>query len=282
MAPTQTIRIGHKLMDFSKPRIMGILNLTPDSFSDGGLHNHPDRALDHAMSMLADGADLLDFGAASSRPGAADVSEQEELDRLMPALEKIMARAPHAVISVDTWRANVAEEALRAGATIINDITAAKGDERMAEVAVRWGAPLVLMHMQGTPQTMQQNPSYSDVVNEVAYFFSERINTLRLAGVRDIILDPGFGFGKTMSHNYTMAARFAEFGMFGLPMLAGVSRKRMLYELTRTEPVDTVASGAALHGHLLRSGAAILRVHDVREAAQSIAVHIALLGQQDD
>lgn len=278
MQVKHTICVKGQLMDLDTPRVMGILNLTPDSFSDGGLFLEPGKALERAAQMLDEGAAILDLGAASSRPGAAEVSEQEELRRLMPVLESVLNRFPTAVISVDTWRASVAERALEAGAAIINDITGGLGDERMAQVVALGGAPLIVMHMQGTPQTMQQRPDYGDVVNDIAKFFSGRINALHLAGVKDIILDPGFGFGKTVEHNYIIAARFAEFGLFGLPLLAGVSRKRMLYELLNTTPADTVAGASALHMHLLRAGAQILRVHDVKEAVHCVGIYRAICG----
>ncbi len=250
---------------------MGILNVTPDSFFDGGRYNHADALLAQAEKMLTDGAAILDIGGASSRPGAAEVSEAEELSRVLPAVEAIARRFPEALLSVDTWRASVAEAAVGAGAHIVNDISAGRFDPAMYPTVARLGVPYILMHMQGAPQTMQQKPNYNDVVTEVLDFFLREIAHLRALGVKDIILDPGFGFGKTVQHNYELLRNLHVFSaVTGLPVLAGVSRKSMISKVLNVPTAQTLNGTTVLHTIALQQGARILRVHDVKEAVEVV------------
>lgn len=261
---------GH-LLDLSKPGVMGILNLTPDSFFDGGRLNSEADILRQAEKMLADGAVILDFGAASSRPGAEPVPEALEMQRLLPAINAVRQRFPEAILSVDTWRANVAQAALDAGASMVNDISAGRFDPEMYQTIARAACPYVLMHMQGSPQTMQIAPKYEDVVQEVLDFFIAEIGKLRALGIVDIVLDPGFGFGKTVAQNYSLLGSLDLFStVTGLPVLAGVSRKSMICKVLNVNPKDALNGTTALHMVALQNGARLLRVHDVREAVEVI------------
>ncbi|MBK8967827.1 MAG: dihydropteroate synthase [Lewinellaceae bacterium] len=250
---------------------MGILNITPDSFYDGGRLNDLDAVLRRADSMLASGAALLDIGGASSRPGAVEVPEQEELRRIVPVIEAIIKRFPDAFLSVDTWRATVALAALDAGAAIVNDISAGKLDSGLHPAVARAGCPYVLMHMQGTPDTMQIAPAYDDVVQEVLDFFIGETGKLRALGIKDIVLDPGFGFGKSVRHNYQLLQNLEVFSqVLDLPVLAGLSRKSMICKVLQVNPEKALNGTTALHMVALQRGANILRVHDVREAVEVI------------
>jgi len=260
-----------QLLDLSRPVVMGILNITPDSFFDGGKYHGDAVILQHAEKMLRDGASILDIGGASSRPGAAEVSEQTELKRVLPVLESILKKFPDTIISVDTWRANVADAAVQAGASIVNDISAGNLDPKMYETVAELGVPYILMHMQGTPDTMQQKPHYEDVVTEVLDFFIKKIEMLRGLGVKDIVLDPGFGFGKTVEHNYSLLKNLHVFqNVLGLPVLAGLSRKSMICRPLGIKPAEALNGTTALHMVALQQGACVLRVHDVREAVEVI------------
>jgi dihydropteroate synthase len=272
MAPTTTtINCRGQLLDLSRPVVMGILNLTPDSFFDGGKHLGEQAFLNQAEKMLREGATILDLGGASSRPGAAEVQEQEELQRVIPAIETILKNFPNTILSVDTWRAGVAREALNAGASIVNDISAGKLDEDLLQTVADFGVPYVLMHMQGIPGTMQQQPHYEDVVTEVLDFFIQKIVLLRGLGVQDIILDPGFGFGKTVEHNFSLLKNLHVFqNVLNLPVLAGISRKSMICKPLGIKPAEALNGTTALHVVALQQGARILRVHDVREAVEVI------------
>lgn len=252
---------------------MGILNLTPDSFSDGGRFNRPDQAYAQVASMLAQGAQIIDIGGYSSRPGAAEVSPEEELERISEITKGVLKRFPEALVSIDTFRASVAEATLDMGVHIINDISAGKLDARMFETVGRYDAPYILMHMQGRPQTMQENPVYANIVDEVHAFFVERITAARAAGIVDIVLDPGFGFGKRMEHNYELFRNLNKFKILGLPLLVGISRKSMIYRLFNTTPEDVLELSSALHLQALQLGADFLRVHDVRPAARIVQMH---------
>jgi len=271
-----TINCRGRLLDLSRPLIMGILNLTPDSFFDGGRYAGVDEALRQAETMLQQGATLLDLGGASSRPGAETVPADVEKKRVLPVIEAILRRFPEAILSIDTWRAEVARAALEAGASIVNDISAGRLDDKMYEtVASHSGgqrnAPYILMHMQGTPGTMQQNPVYEDVVQEVLDFFIVEIAKLRALGVQDIILDPGFGFGKSVDHNFGLLKNLHVFGaVTGLPVLAGLSRKSMICKVLKVNPERALNGTTALHIVALQQGAKILRVHDVREAMETV------------
>ena len=249
---------------------MGILNITPDSFFDGGKHNDLHQAVDHARNMIDDGVDIIDIGAYSSRPGAVHISTQEEIDRSIPIIEILSKEFPHIPISVDTFRADVAKTAIHAGAHIINDISGGTLDEKMFDTIAELQIPYILMHMRGTPENMQQLTQYEDVVNDVAVDLGEKIANLRALGVKDIILDPGFGFAKTIEQNYELLLRVNELHYHGLPILGGISRKSMIYKKLGISPQESLNATTALHTLLLERGVQILRVHDVREAKQLV------------
>lgn len=252
---------------------MGVLNITPDSFFDGGRNNSVDKALEQARNMLEAGAAILDVGAVSTRPGAAEVGEEEELSRLLPVVKALVAEFPDCIISVDTYRARVAEEAISAGAAIINDISGGELDPAMFETVARLGVPYVLMHMQGTPQTMQQNPQYTNVAAEVLLYLSQKLNVLRGLGVTDIMVDPGFGFGKTTEQNYQLLNNLSDIVMLGYPVLVGVSRKAMINKVLGTSPATALNGTTVVNTLALDRGAAILRVHDVKEAVEAAKIY---------
>ncbi|RYE20887.1 MAG: dihydropteroate synthase [Sphingobacteriales bacterium] len=267
-----SLNAGGKLIDLSTPKVMGIINLTPDSFYAGSRQPAAADAVQQAEKMLSEGAAFLDLGAYSSRPGATDISEQEETDRLLPVLEAIIAAFPGAVISVDTFRASVAEAAVKAGACIINDISGGQLDEDMFATVARLQVPYILMHMKGNPQTMTKLAEYDDVFGEVFDYFVDRYHQLKQLGVHDVIIDPGFGFAKTPQQSYTLMNRLHDFAPFELPILAGVSRKRMIYGLLDISPEEALNATTALNTIALSKGASILRVHDVKEAVEAIKV----------
>ena len=254
---------------------MGVLNVTPDSFSDGGRFFSKGQAVAHASRMLEEGAAILDVGGYSSRPGAEEVTVEEELARVVPVVEEIMRMHPDAIVSVDTFRTQVAEAALATGASLLNDITAG-ADPGMFDLAARHHAPLVLMHMQGSPQTMQVSPQYADVVMEVRAHLVQRVRLAREAGVTDLVLDPGFGFGKTLEHNYALFRALPQFATLGLPLLVGISRKSMIWKLVGASPLEVGDLSAALHLQALLAGAGILRVHDVPATMRILTLHHAL------
>lgn len=267
-----TINCRGRLLNLSTPIVMGILNVTPDSFFDGGRYTGLDALLAQAEKMLQDGAQILDIGGMSSRPGAEIIDEQEELKRVLPAVQLIAQKLPNAIISVDTIRAAVAAAVLDEGAHIINDIAAGRLDEAMLTTVAKARAPYILMHMQGLPNTMQQNPQYTNVTTEVANFFAERINACKQAGITDVVLDPGFGFGKTVEHNYTLLRNIGYFKTFNLPVLAGVSRKSMICKPLGVSPANALNGTTVANTIALLNGANILRVHDVKEANQAITI----------
>ncbi len=251
---------------------MGILNLTPDSFYAGGRITGVEDAIRKAGQMLEDGADILDLGAVSTRPGAPAVSEEEEKSRLIPSLKAIAQRYPEAIISVDTFRSEVAREAVTSGASLINDISGGTLDPKMFDTIAELQVPYVLMHIQGTPETMQTDPQYGDVTREVIRWLADRIYALRQQGVNDILADPGFGFGKTVTHNYTLLKELEYFAILDVPLLVGLSRKSMIYKSLNIKPEESLTGTIALNYHALMKGAKILRVHDVKEAAETIGV----------
>ncbi|GGE08716.1 dihydropteroate synthase [Sphingobacterium cellulitidis] len=259
-------------MTFETPKIMGILNLTPDSFFDGGQHQSEDLALAHAEKLLIEGADILDIGAYSSRPGAKEISPQEELDRSIPIIESIHKHFPKAILSIDTFRADVAKACVDAGVHIINDISGGTLDPEMFTTVATLQVPYILMHMRGTPATMQKLTDYDDVVNDVAVSLGKSIAKLRQLGVKDIILDPGYGFAKTIDQNYDLLLRINELHYFGLPLLGGISRKSMLYKKINSTADQVLPGTIALNTLLLERGAQLLRVHDVKEAKQLIEI----------
>lgn len=268
----QSIKIGSKLMTFERPKVMAIQNLTPDSFFDGGKHSSLESAMLHAEKLISEGADMIDIGAYSSRPGAQEISAQEEMDRAIPFIEAIHQSYPDVILSIDTFRADVAESCVQAGVHIINDISGGTLDENMFETVARLQVPYILMHMRGTPATMQQMTDYEDVVNDVAESLGHHVSRLRELGVRDIILDPGYGFAKTIDQNYELLMRVNELHYFELPILGGISRKSMLYKKIGLKPDQVLPGTIALNTLLLERGVQILRVHDVKEAKQLIDI----------
>lgn len=266
----KTLNCRGKLVVIDSPLVMGIMNLTPDSFFDGGKYNSVDEALKRAEEMLEEGADILDLGAYSSRPGAKNISEEEELERLIKPLEAIVKRFPDALISVDTFRSGVAQDALDAGAHIINDISGGNLDEKLPDVATKNSAPYVCMHMRGNPQTMQKNLTEYSVLDDVLGFFAHRVPKLEKRGVKDIIVDPGFGFGKTLEQNYELVDNLADFAILEKPILVGVSRKSMIRLKYGETPEETLKGTIEVNQQLLKKGADILRVHDVKEAVNLV------------
>lgn len=251
---------------------MGILNVTPDSFYDGGQHNTVDTALHHAERLLVEGADMLDIGAYSSRPGAADVSAEEEAARLVPIIAAITDRFPDAILSIDTFRASVVRASIAAGAHIINDISGGTLDDSMFGTIAELQVPYILMHMRGMPNTMQQLTDYEDVVQDVSVFFGRQVAALRQLGVKDIILDPGFGFAKTLGQNYELLQRLDELHVHGLPILGALSRKSMIYKKLNITAADALNGTTVLNTVLLMKGVQLLRVHDVKAAKEAIAL----------
>ncbi|HLW50340.1 MAG TPA: dihydropteroate synthase [Sphingobacteriaceae bacterium] len=267
-----SVKVGTKLLDLTSPKVMGILNITPDSFYDGGNYFSVSEAMDRAEKLLEEGADVIDIGAYSSRPGADWVSEEEELARLLPMLDALSRHYPDAIISVDTFRSGVARQAVGHGAHIINDIGGGTLDPDMFSTIAALQVPYILMHMRGTPKTMQQHTDYTDVVQEISLFFGNSIATLREMGVRDIILDPGFGFAKTLTQNYELLDRIEELKVLGLPLLGAISRKSMIYKKLGIDPTDALNGTTALNTVLLLKGVQLLRVHDVRAAKEAISL----------
>ncbi|MEO6149995.1 MAG: dihydropteroate synthase [Mucilaginibacter sp.] len=267
-----SLNAGGRLIDLTTPKVMGIINLTPDSFYASSRKPDVTEALLQAEKMLIEGATFLDLGAYSSRPGATDISVQEETDRLLPVVEAISASFPDAVISVDTFRAGVAEAAVKAGAHIINDISGGQLDEAMFATVARLQVPYILMHMKGSPQTMAQLAEYDNVFAEVFDYFVSKYHQLKQLGVNDVIIDPGFGFAKKAEHSYTLMNRLQDFAPLDLPVLAGISRKRMIYGLLDIAPEDALNATTALNTIALTKGASILRVHDVKEAVEAIKI----------
>jgi dihydropteroate synthase len=259
--------------------LLGVLNLTPDSFSDGGLYNTLDAALAQTECLLREGADIIDVGAASSRPGAPEVPEDEELRRIETIGPRLVERFPDALFSVDTWRARVAAVLLDAGFHFINDISAGRFEPEVLTLAAQAHAPVILMHMQGTPPTMQLNPHYTQPVDEVIQFLVERVQAAYTAGVRDVIVDPGFGFGKSQAHNLELLAGLDRLAAMGLPVLVGISRKRMVRALAGGEsPLELASVQGALHLEALMRGARLLRVHDVAPARRIVDLFLNLSG----
>ena len=267
-----TLNAKGKLIDLSSPKVMGIINLTPDSFFAGSRKQDVDAAVQKAGQMLAEGAAFLDIGAYSSRPGATDISAQEEMDRLLPAVDAIMNCFPDAVLSIDTFRSQVAETAIIAGAAIINDISGGEFDAEMFATVARLQVPYILMHMKGTPQNMPQHARYQDVFSEVYDYLVEKYHQLIQLGVHDVIIDPGFGFAKNAEHNYSLINRLQDFGVIGLPVLAGISRKKMIYGLLDITADAALNGTTVLNTIALMKGASILRVHDVKEAVEAVTI----------
>ena len=267
------INVNGRLMDLSEPQVMGILNVTPDSFYAGSRSETEKDIVQRLHQIIDEGASIIDIGGYSSRPNAEHISAEEEMNRLRNGLEIIRKHSPNAVVSVDTFRADVAKMCVEEyGVAIINDISAGQMDEQMFPTIAKLGVPYIIMHMKGTPQDMQVSPKYDHFLKEIFYYFSEKVQKLRDLGVKDIIIDPGFGFGKTLEHNYELMNHLEEFSLFELPLLVGVSRKSMIYKLLETTPEEALNGTTALHTIALLKGANILRVHDVKEAVESIKI----------
>lgn len=268
----KSINCKGQLIDLSTPRVMGILNVTPDSFYDGGKHTQPDELLRHTEKMLNEGATFIDLGGYSSRPKASHITEETEQARVLPVVELLVKNFPDILISIDTFRSSIAAAAIAAGACMVNDISGGEMDEQMFTTVARLQVPYIVMHMQGTPQTMQLQPVYSNVVQDLIHYFSEKIFTLRELGLNDIIIDVGFGFGKTMEHNYQLLKNLDLFNALGVPVLTGVSRKSMLWKLLGTSAQDALNATSVAHTIALLNGTHILRAHDVKEALEAIKI----------
>lgn len=274
--PHLTLNCKGKILSLNDPIVMGILNVTPDSFFDGGKHNSDKAIIEQAEKMILEGAKIIDIGGMSSRPGAKIISESAELKRILPAIKGIHSEFPEVIISIDTVNANVAKEAVNAGASIVNDISAGKLDPKMYQTVAQLETPYILMHMKGLPSGMQSNPNYENVVQEILDFFIWEIEKLQISGIKDIVLDVGFGFGKTVQHNYDLLKSMHVFKMLDYPILAGISRKSMICKVLKINPKHALNGTTALHMVALQQGAKILRVHDVKEAMEVIALWKAL------
>ena len=254
------------------PIVMGILNVTEDSFFDGGLYLHEEQIISRCKKMLDEGASIIDIGAQSSRPSATLIQADDELLKLLPIIKLLKTEIPEIIISIDTFWAKTANKCIRAGAHIINDISAGEMDENMFNTIAKLKVPYIIMHMQGTPQNMQENPTYNNVVTEVISYFDKKIALLKAKGVKEIIIDPGFGFGKTLVHNYQLLNKLEQLNQFELPVLIGTSRKSMIYKLLDTKPQEALNGTSVTNTMALQKGASILRVHDVKEAMECIKI----------
>jgi dihydropteroate synthase len=252
--------------------VMGILNVTPDSFYDGGKYTEEQQWLSHVSLMVNAGADMIDIGAYSTRPGAEEVSAEVESERLIKVIRSVRNAYPDLLLSADTFRSQVAKDAVAAGANIINDISGGTLDSEMFSVIAALNVPYILMHIQGSPQNMQDNPKYSNVVEEVYAYFENKLKQLNALGIKQVIIDPGFGFGKTLEHNYELLKNMDRFAAFGLPVLAGISRKSMVNKLLNINPKDSLNGTSILNTIALQKGASLLRVHDVKEAKEAVAI----------
>jgi len=270
LLPQQTINCKGQLISLGKPIVMGILNITPDSFYDGGTNTDMKEVLKKAEQMLLEGATILDIGGMSSRPGAAIISEAEELKRVLPVITAIIKQFPDSILSIDTVQSVVAKAAIESGASIVNDISAGKIDSTMYDTVAQLGVPYILMHMQGKPKDMQQKPTYEGVQLEVLDFLIAELGKLRALGVKDVIVDPGFGFGKSIEHNYQLLKELHIFKIMDVPILAGLSRKSMIYKVLECSPQEALNGTSILNLVALQQGAAMLRVHDVKEAMETI------------
>ena len=272
----KTINCNEQLIDLSSPKVMGILNVTPDSFFDGGKFKSDKNILLQTEKMINEGATFIDVGGYSSRPNAQHISEEEELKRVIPVIELLIKTFPKILISVDTFRSNVASHCIKTGASMVNDISAGNMDTKMFTTIAELQVPYIIMHMQGTPQTMQRSPKYDDIVHEVIHYFSKKIMELNRLNINDIIIDVGFGFGKTSQQNFELLRKLSLFNNFEIPILTGVSRKSMLYKLIDTTPDKALNATTVANTIALLNGTNILRVHDVKEAIEAIKIVNAL------
>ena len=267
-----TINCKGQLIDLSIPKVMGILNVTPNSFFDGGKYKNEEEIISQADKMLSEGATFIDIGAYSSKPSAEFVSEEEEIERIVPVIKLILKHFPDALLSIDTFRGEVAKAGLESGAAIINDISAGELDDKMFEVIAKYNVPYIMMHMRGNPQTMQTLTQYDDIVKEMLFYFSEKVKKARSLGINDLILDPGFGFAKTTDQNYEVLQKMELFNLLELPILAGVSRKSMIYKTLGNSAQEALNGTTVLNTITLTKGAKILRVHDVKEALECVTL----------
>ena len=261
-----------KTLDFSTPRVMGILNVSPDSFYDGGKYDSQEKIALHAEKMVVEGASIIDIGAVSTRPGAEKVSTDIELQKLIPAITAVRNYFPEIIISADTYNSKAVHKAIEAGADIINDVSGGTADEKMMDTVAKLNVPYIIMHIQGTPKEMQINPFYDNVVADVMSFFIQQTNLALSKGIKQIIIDPGFGFGKTVEHNYLLLSNLSKFQKFGFPILAGISRKSMINKVLGTKPENALNGTTVTNTIALMNGADILRVHDVKEAMEAIKI----------
>lgn len=267
-----TLNCKGKIISLERPLIMGILNATPDSFFEGHLNDSNDTIIKRVGQMIADGADIIDIGGQSTKPGSERVDLEEEKKRVIPVIDLIHQHYPECIISVDTYYSKVAELAVQIGASIVNDISAGNFDKDMIELVGKLKVPYICMHMQGTPETMQKNPQYQNITKEVIDFFSEKIQKCKKANIQDIIIDPGFGFGKTIEHNFKLLREMEALKILKLPILAGLSRKGMIYKSLNTSANEALNGTSILNTLALNNGASILRVHDVKEAREAVAL----------
>lgn len=267
--PKPSLNIKGSLYNFQDPMIMGILNITPDSFYDGGRYEDEGSIFNQLEKMINEGADIIDVGASSSRPGASIISSKEEISRLSPVLKMIKKKFSDIIISVDSYYSETARAAADLGADMINDISGGTLDPLMIKTMSEIRLPYIMMHMQGNPQNMQQSPKYKNIIAEICYYFSEKIKAFEDAGVKDIVLDPGFGFGKSLDHNYSILAKFEEFHLFQKPIMAGISRKSMIYKLLESTAEEALNGTTVANALALTKGAHILRVHDVKAAKEA-------------
>ena len=274
-----TINCKGKLIDLSSPKVMGILNVTPDSFFDGGKYKDETSILNQVENMITDGATFIDIGGYSSRPGAENVSEEEELNRVLPVIELVLKHFPETLISIDTFRSKVAKKSIEAGAALINDISGGKLDYNMLSTIGNLSVPYIIMHIRGNPKTMQQQTDYNDLIKEVISYFAERISAANAEKINDIIIDPGFGFAKTLEQNYELLNRLELLNILDKPMLAGISRKSMIYKTLDTNSENALNGTTALHMVALQKDAKILRVHDVKEAIECVTLFNQLTSQ---
>lgn len=269
-----------KLIDLSTPKVMGILNITPDSFYDGGKNDSDQLIIDKVQKMLSDGATFIDIGAYSSKPNAAFVSEEEELRRIIPIIELLVKIFPEILISVDTFRSEVAKVSIESGASIINDIASGNLDNKMIETVAKYNVPYIMMHMKGDPKTMQNLTNYDDIIKEMLFYFSEKVNEARSFGINDLIIDPGFGFAKTLEQNFEVMNKLELFQMLDLPILSGISRKSMIYKTLGNSAQETLNGTTFLNTVSLMKGAKILRVHDVKEAVECVKLYESLYNKK--
>jgi dihydropteroate synthase len=268
-----TINLNGRLIDLAKPVVMGIMNVTPDSFFDGGKYKTEKKVIKRAEEILEQGGTIIDIGAVSTQPGSEGVSTKDEIDRLLPAVKAVKKAFPQAFISIDTYRSWVALKVIEeCGPCIVNDVSGGNFDVHMFDTIGKLGVPYILMHMQGTPVKMQENPVYEDIIRDISMFFTDAVKKLNKAGVKDVIIDPGFGFGKTLEHNYELLNRLDSFKVFQLPLMVGVSRKSMVFKLLGTKPEVALNGTSVVNTLALMGGADILRVHDVHEAVEAVRI----------